>query len=228
MKKKKKSLNKKKKIFCFLTLYKNLQKKKLKKKMGPAIEFKIVIIGSVAVGKTAITNRLQYQQFEEDYQPTIGAGYIPYRTTCDGKDVELQIWDTAGMERYKSLGPIYYRDAVAAIIVYDQTDQESADAINKWLDAFKGTVKEKTFIAIAANKDDLPNKVVNNDEIKNWAEENGFSFFITSAKTGTGVNEMFSTLVREVMKTCQANNKAPTAAPAPDLTAPPPTKRGCC
>ena len=196
--------------------------------MGPAIEFKIVIIGSVAVGKTAITNRLQYQQFEEDYQPTIGAGYIPYRTTCDGKDVELQIWDTAGMERYKSLGPIYYRDAVAAIIVYDQTDQESAEAIHKWLDAFKGTVKTHAFIAIAANKDDLTNKVVNNEEIKSWADDNGFAFFITSAKTGTGVNEMFSTLVREVMKTYQSTTKAPTTAPAPDLTSPPKEKKGCC
>ena len=195
--------------------------------MSPTLEFKIVIIGSVAVGKTAITNRLQYQQFEEDYQPTIGAGYIPYRTTCDGKDVELQIWDTAGMERYKSLGPIYYRDAVAAIIVYDQTDQESAEAIHKWLDAFRGTVKTQSFIAIAANKDDLPNKVVNNDEIKHWAEENGFSFFITSAKSGVGVNEMFATLVREVMKTYQSSAKPP-AQQSPNLAAPAEKKKGCC
>ncbi|EAY10607.1 small GTP-binding protein, putative [Trichomonas vaginalis G3] len=196
--------------------------------MGPALEFKIVIIGSVAVGKTAITNRLQYQQFEEDYQPTIGAGYIPYRTSCDGKDVELQIWDTAGMERYKSLGPIYYRDAVAAIIVYDQTDQESADVIKKWLDAFRGTVKTHAFIAIAANKDDLPNKVVNNNEVKQWAEENDFSFFITSAKSGVGVNEMFQTLVREVMKTYQTTTKAPSTVPTPDLTTPQQDKKGCC
>ena len=195
--------------------------------MAPTLEFKIVIIGSVAVGKTAITNRLQYQQFEEDYQPTIGAGYIPYRTTCDGRDVELQIWDTAGMERYKSLGPIYYRDAVAAIIVYDQTDQDSADAITKWLEAFRGTVKTQAFIAIAANKDDLPNKVVNNKEIQQWAEENRFSFFITSAKSGVGVNEMFSTLVREVMKTYQSSNKTPTA-PTPNLSSPPEKKGGCC
>lgn len=194
--------------------------------MGPQLEFKIVIIGSVAVGKTAITNRLQYQQFEEDYQPTIGAGYIPYRTSCDGKDVELQIWDTAGMERYKSLGPIYYRDAVAAIIVYDQTDQDSADAINKWLDAFRGTVKTQAFIAIAANKDDLPNKVTNNKEIQQWAEENGFSFFITSAKNGTGVNEMFATLVREVMKTYQSTVKT-TSTQQPDLTAPPKDDKSC-
>jgi len=183
--------------------------------MGITIEFKIVIIGSVAVGKTAITNRLQYQQFEEDYQPTIGAGYIPYRTTCDGKEVELQIWDTAGMERYKSLGPIYYRDAVAAILVYDQTDKESADSLTKWLDGFRSTVKTPAFICVAANKDDLENKVVNNEQIKSWATENGFEFFLTSAKSGLNINEMFSTLVREVMKLQRVEAKpvVPIASP---------------
>ena len=175
--------------------------------MAPALEFKIVIIGSVAVGKTAITNRLQYSQFEEDYQPTIGAGYIPYRTTCDGKEVELQIWDTAGMERYKSLGPIYYRDAVAAILVYDQTDKESADALSKWLDGFRATVKSPAFICIAANKDDLENKVVDNEQIKSWSTDNGFEFFLTSAKSGLNINEMFTTLVREVMKINKVESK---------------------
>ena len=155
------------------------------------LEFKVVIIGAVAVGKTAITNRLQYSQFEEDYQPTIGAGYVPWRTKIEDKDVELQIWDTAGMERYKSLGPI---------IVYDQTDQESAEALSKWLEGFRATVKTPAYIAIAANKDDLENKCVDASKIESWASENGFHFFITSAKTGKGVTEMFQDLVEGVMK----------------------------
>ena len=117
--------------------------------MSSTLEFKVVMIGSVAVGKTAIANRLQFKRFDEEYQPTVGAGYIPYRTTYDGKDIELQIWDTAGMERYKSLGSIYYRDAHAAIIVYDQTSMESADSLEKWLESFRSTVKTPCYIAIA-------------------------------------------------------------------------------
>lgn len=166
----------------------------------PVLEFKVVIIGSVAVGKTAITNRFQYNQFEEEYQATIGAGYTPYRTSYEGKDIELQIWDTAGMERYKSLGPIYYRDAVAAIIVYDQTDQESANAIKTWYEAFRSTVKAQSVITIVGNKDDLENKIVANEPIKSWAEENGFGFFLSSAKTGTNINEIFQDLVKRLVE----------------------------
>lgn len=166
----------------------------------PVLEFKVVIIGAVAVGKTAITNRFQYNQFEEEYQATIGAGYTPYRTSYEGKDIELQIWDTAGMERYKSLGPIYYRDAVAAIIVYDQTDQESANAIKTWYEAFRSTVKTQSVITIVGNKDDLENKIVANEPIKSWAEENGFGFFLCSAKTGMNINEIFQDLVKRLVE----------------------------
>lgn len=167
--------------------------------MPPHIEFKICMIGAVAVGKTAIANRLQFEIFEEDYQPTIGAGYIPYRTNIDGKEIELQIWDTAGMERYKSLGSIYYRDAQAAIIVYDQTSLESADALQKWLTSFKNTVKTQCIIAIAANKNDLPNKIVPPEKIQEWCNENGFSFFITSAKTAEGIKEMFEAIAKGLL-----------------------------
>lgn len=166
----------------------------------PILEFKVVIIGSVAVGKTSITNRIQYNQFEEEYQATIGAGYTPYKTSFNGKDVELQIWDTAGMERYKSLGPIYYRDAVAAIIVYDQTDQESANAIKTWYEAFRSTVKTQAVIIIVGNKDDLDNKIVANEPIKKWAEENGFGFLLTSAKTGSNITELFRELVQRLVE----------------------------
>ena len=168
------------------------------------LEFKVVIIGSVAVGKTALTNRIQYAQFEDEYQATIGAGYIPYRTNFEDTFVELQIWDTAGMERYKSLGPIYYRDASCAIIVYDQSAQETADAVPKWLEAFRETVKTLADIVVVGNKDDLENKVVQHDEIREWAKENEFDFFLTSAKTGKNVNELFSTVVSKLVKTTSA------------------------
>ena len=191
--------------------------------MTTTLEFKVVMIGSVAVGKTAIANRLQFKRFDEEYQPTVGAGYIPYRTTYDGKDIELQIWDTAGMERYKSLGSIYYRDAHAAIIVYDQTSMESADALEMWLESFRATVKTPCYIAIAANKDDLPRKVVPVEKIRDWAASQGFEFFITSAKDGTGVNEMFNSLVKSLIKQGKAeSSKVPALRKTKKET------KGCC
>lgn len=191
--------------------------------MTATLEFKVVMIGSVAVGKTAIANRLQFKRFDEEYQPTVGAGYIPYRTTYDGKDIELQIWDTAGMERYKSLGSIYYRDANAAVIVYDQTSMESADSLEMWLESFRQTVKTQCYIAIAANKDDLPRKVVPLEKIKGWCESHGFDLFVTSAKDGTGVNELFNTLVKSLIKMGKAESSK-----VPNLRKTKKEKNGCC
>jgi small GTP-binding protein len=162
------------------------------------LEFKVVVIGSVSVGKTAITNRLQHSQFEDEYLPTIGAGYVPWRTAYGEKEVELQIWDTAGMERYRSLGPIYYRDA--AVIVYDQADQSSADALPAWLSAFQATVKTNGDVSIVGNKDDLPEKAVEAGAIRAWAADNRCSFCVTSAKTGSGVKALFDALVARLVR----------------------------
>ncbi|EAY23294.1 small GTP-binding protein, putative [Trichomonas vaginalis G3] len=173
----------------------------------PAFEFKVVMIGAVAVGKTSIANRLQFQVFEDDYQPTIGAGYIPYKTEFNGKLVELQIWDTAGMEKYKSLGSIYYRDSNAAILVYDQSSQESADALDSWLNIFKSSVKSDVIIAVAANKDDLPKKVVDNAKMEEWANQQHYPFFVTSAKTGVGIQNLFNKIIELLMESATASSK---------------------
>jgi GTPase SAR1 family protein len=117
------------------------------------------------------------------------------------------------MERYRSLGPIYYRDAVAAIIVYDQGDQQSADALRKWLGAFRQTVNGQAYIAIAANKDDREEKTVDPEPIRQWATENHFEFFITSAKTGKGIDELFQSLVKHLLVNTSADPADPKAAP---------------
>jgi small GTP-binding protein len=194
----------------------------------PLLEFKVVIIGSVAVGKTSITNRLQSVRFEEEYQPTVGAGYVQYRTKYEDQEVELHIWDTAGTERYRSLGPIYYRDAVAAIVVYDQTDQCSADALEKWLSDFKQNIRDPVYVAIAANKDDIEEKVVDADTVRQWATERQCDFFITSAKSGKGVSELFGSLTRHLVTSSSSVLVTPRQ-PLLGLAAPPAGGiRACC
>jgi small GTP-binding protein len=193
----------------------------------PVLEFKVVIIGSVAVGKTSITNRLQFAQFDEEYQPTVGAGYASYRTKYEDQDVELQIWDTAGMERYRSLGPIYYRDAVAAIVVYDQTDQSSADALEKWLSAFRQSIRGPAYVAVAANNDDLEAKVVDPEAVRRWAADHQLDFFVTSAKSGKGVAELFHTLIRRLVASTGHVCVAPKS-PLLGLATPQTGASACC
>ena len=187
------------------------------------IEFKVVLIGAVAVGKTAIANWLQFQVFDEEYQPTVGAGYIPYKTTFGGKKIELQIWDTAGMERYRSLGSIYYRDSNAAIIVFDQTSQESADAVRIWLNNFRDTISTPCPIFVAANKDDLGNKIETLDKVKNFCEDNKLDYYVTSAKTGFGVQKMFDDLIEKI-----ALNNDVLGQGIRQLRKITPAKKGCC
>jgi small GTP-binding protein len=193
--------------------------------MTPRREFKIVMIGKYAVGKTALTNRLQYAQFEEEYQPTVGAGYVSHVVSIDGEEVELQIWDTAGMDRYRSLGPIYYRDSVGAILVFDQTDRSSVDDLTIWLAAFKAVVTGESVISVAANKNDLDGKIDLNS-VRQWAHENHFDFCSTSAKTGDGVTELFDNMVRNIL---ESRIVAPDPVPViPVEPAGPYQIAGCC
>ena len=170
-------------------------------------EFKIVIIGSPSVGKSAITNRIMYQRFESDYTPTIGAGYVSLDYSIDGKVLDLQIWDTAGMEKYQSLSPVYYRNAKAAIFVYDQTNIESADSISKWFNNFKDVVKNQCYLMLVANKSDLNSKSVSNNYLKDFQELNKMDFIETSAKTGEGINELISLLARGLLKNLKESDQ---------------------
>lgn len=171
-----------------------------KKDNNNVLDFKIVLVGSEDSKKTAIADRLQFQIFEEDYQPTIGAGYIPYRTIYDEHEIELQIWDTAGMERYKNLGSIYYRDARSCIIVYSQKKVQSPDHIQEWLNSINSTVKNPCYIIVVANEDDIKPSEIHDEEIIRWCNENHLERFVVSSKTGAGINEMFQKVIAECYK----------------------------
>ena len=98
---------------------------------------KIVILGESAVGKSSILLRYLYGKFKETSESTIGAAYSSKIVTNSGKKEKVEIWDTAGQERYKSLVPMYYRDAHGALVVYDITNKESIKKAHKWVHELK-------------------------------------------------------------------------------------------
>lgn len=163
-------------------------------------QFKVSIVGSVSVGKTSISYRLQQPVFSDDYKPTINAGFNTYRLVFEKKNIILQLWDTSGMEKYNSINQIYYRGSDAALIVYDQTDPSSAEKLEFWVDCVTEVVGANIVFVIIGNKDDLDNKIVNNDKIQRWAEENGYLFYLTSAKNGRGIDDMLMGLTRKLME----------------------------
>jgi len=162
---------------------------------------RVVVIGDSSVGKTSILNQLIDHTFKPHEQSTIGANYQLFVQEINGVKVEVQIWDTAGQEKFKALGPIYFRNSQGAIAVYDSTNRASFENLESWIDSFVEIVGNNSVIAIAANKCDLFTEIqVSSEEGQSWAESNHYIFQPTSAKTGDGVKELFLRLAEKLLK----------------------------
>lgn len=182
----------------------------------------VVTIGEESVGKTSITSRLIDDEFDPYEQGTVGANYQQYSEIVDGQKIVIQIWDTAGQEKFKSLGPIYFRNAAAAVCVFSLTSKSSFDNMRSWIDQFQEVAGNSAIIYIAANKTDLKDDFeVTMEEAEEWANSQGMRIFATSAKTGDGVKEMFKELAHELYR---ANvTKVGSVATLTEAN-----KKGCC
>mmetsp|Transcript_6920 Transcript_6920/g.20047 ORF Transcript_6920/g.20047 Transcript_6920/m.20047 type:complete len:215 (-) Transcript_6920:2930-3574(-) len=135
----------------------------------------------------------------------------------EGATCELAIWDTAGQERFHSLGPIYYRNADAALLVFDVTDPGSFRRVRDWVKELRQMVGPNIALSIAANKQDLvaaegrAERAVPDDRSRAFAQTVGAAYYRTSAKTGAGIEQAFTQTAQEAFKHHQAK-KASTAA----------------
>ena len=161
--------------------------------------YKVVLIGDCNVGKTALVERLANNVYSDQYKPTIGTGHTYWTATINGQIIDVQLWDTAGEERFASLAPIYYKDSQAAMVVYSVDDQESAKNVVKWIERFRDSVPGHVPISIVCNKIDLENLATIPD-LSQIAADNDCLYARTSAKTGEGVNEVFTELVTRAIK----------------------------
>ncbi|KAH7043095.1 ras family-domain-containing protein [Linnemannia elongata] len=163
---------------------------------GKLFQFKLVLLGESAVGKSSLVLRFVKDQFDDYRESTIGAAFLT-QTICldDATTVKFEIWDTAGQERYKSLAPMYYRNANCAVVVYDITQSSSLDKAKSWVKELQRQADPNIVIALAGNKSDLSaRRVVETEEAQAYADEAGLLFFETSAKTATNVNELFTSI----------------------------------
>nr|XP_055239239.1 ras-related protein Rab-5A isoform X1 [Gorilla gorilla gorilla] len=155
-------------------------------------QFKLVLLGESAVGKSSLVLRFVKGQFHEFQESTIGAAFLTQTVCLDDTTVKFEIWDTAGQERYHSLAPMYYRGAQAAIVVYDITNEESFARAKNWVKELQRQASPNIVIALSGNKADLANKrAVDFQEAQSYADDNSLLFMETSAKTSMNVNEIF-------------------------------------
>ena len=179
---------------------------------------RIVMLGSTAVGKTSLINRIVHKKFDQMTQPTTGAGYFQYKSEGPNPR-EVAIWDTAGMERFRSLNSVYYQRAVGAILVFDLTNYESFQALESWRQEFVSKTNPNTAIVLVGNKCDRVDDIeVEQNEIDAYVQEHGFKYFRASALTGENVEQLINDLIEML----------PPPEDTVDITPIEAEKKGCC
>ncbi len=168
--------------------------------------FKIVVLGEGAVGKTAIVTRFSHGFFRTDYQTTIGSQFAVKNVAINrhGQEdltVKLQIWDVAGQSRFQILRPMYYRGSSGGILVFDVTRRRTFIVLEEWLDELYKAINKKIPIILVANKTDLPDRVVEPSEGREFADRHGMPYLESSAKTGEGIVDIFQELGEDLVKT---------------------------
>ena len=164
------------------------------------------MVGSSGVGKTCIATTYKEGKFITGHVPTVGAAYFQKKFAFpDGSTLKLHIWDTAGQDRFKSIAPLYYKDAHAALLVYAIDDDSTFNAVGGWIEQLdENSNVPKMVKLLIGNKSDVEKdrrKVMIKDG-KKFAELNNMDFFETSAKVNDGsINDVFSTIANHIRKT---------------------------
>ena len=160
--------------------------------MEEVLKYKMIFVGDQSTGKSCILNRFVEDKFDDNYQATIGLDFQSKNVKIDNQDVHLLLYDTAGQEKFRSLIPMYTRDANIIVLVYDITRKESFNHIPDWINGLTNVNFDNVIFALVGNKIDLDDKrEVNKDEGIKLAQEKKCIFEEVSAKTAENFSELF-------------------------------------
>lgn len=164
------------------------------------VSLKILIVGDSNVGKTSLLLKYTDDYFSEAHVATIGVEYKIKTIMINGMQVKLQIWDTSGQERFRSLTQNFFRNANGVVFVYDITDKKTFDNIKDWMLASQNSESDFKSL-IVGNKCDLEEeRQVTNDVLKKYSEKKKIQAFETSAKDNINVSTMFETLANLILE----------------------------
>lgn len=178
--------------------------------------FKIVFIGDTGVGKTSIIERYVDDQFDKNINPTVGADFYKVSVTDFGEEVWLNLYDTAGQERFRSLIPAYFRNSNAAVLVSDMTEPTSLTpkSIGGHIGLYNSSCPNSP-IFLVANKSDLVDENIRRSIISDFEQKYQKSgqvvgVFYTSALTGQGIDELFTYVAQYLSRNCDLNSASQT------------------
>jgi small GTP-binding protein len=154
--------------------------------------FKVVFVGDARVGKTSLICRKTTHDQVGNQKPTVGSHCTEITVQLKTESVIMQVWDTAGQEMYRSLVPVYLREARAVILVFDLTEEESFKGLGDWYTLLNDTLSETVPVYLIGNKSDLSKEIVIPDEMaETLAAAHKAKFKKASALTGYGVEDLF-------------------------------------
>uniref|UniRef100_A0A663N8G5 Ras-related protein Rab-25 n=1 Tax=Athene cunicularia TaxID=194338 RepID=A0A663N8G5_ATHCN len=197
----------------------------------------VVLIGESGVGKTNLLSRFTRNEFNHDSRTTIGVEFSTRTILVGDAVVKAQIWDTAGLERYRAITSAYYRGAVGALVVFDITKHQTYDVVDRWLKELYDHAEASIVVMLVGNKTDLAQaREVPMEEAKMFADNNGLLFVETSALDSTNVEQAFETILKEIFhkvkkqkQRSSQGNTVTLASESPESTAlAQPEKRPCC
>ena len=164
--------------------------------------YKVLLLGDTTVGKTCFLMKYTDKTFQDIHMATIGLDYrLKSMKLKSGKNIKLQIWDTAGQDRFRAITKNYYKGSHGIILIYDVTNVQTFENVKQWVSQIREEASANVIIYIAGNKIDMEEeRKVNKEEGEKLAEELGFPFVETSAKSGININETFEDLVERIDK----------------------------
>ena len=164
-------------------------------------KLKVVVVGDSGVGKTNLIKRFVSNTYNPNTKATVGVEFLSKSYKINDQVFKIEIWDTAGQERYKSITAAYYKGAKGALIVYDITQKDSFENINKWMSEVRDKSTKDLKILIVGNKTDLVNeRQVSTEEALSKAKELESPVMEASALDGNNVKAAFYDLLKEMYK----------------------------
>lgn len=191
--------------------------------------YKILLIGDSSVGKTSVLLRYVDGFFNPEFQTTIGVDFKISTLELEGKVVKLQLWDTAGQDRFRNIVASYYRGAQGIIVMYDITNEESFKNLERWVKEIETYLPGSVPKLLVGNKSDLSSeRTVPKENAEELAEKLGMSYTETSAKTSEGIKEAFYQIARDIYSSAPSKQPSNTTETTRIGDSKPVKKKWCC
>lgn len=168
---------------------------------GYLYQFRLILIGQSTVGKSSLLRQFKEGEYFPDISLTVGVDFHAKMIKVNGHQIKMQLWDTAGQDRFRAIVKAYYRNAVGGLLVFDITNRDSFLSLEEWYDeVMKIAYPHKPVFVLIGNKDDqVKQRQVSREDGLRFARSHNMDYMETSAKSGHNVEEAFHILAEKIL-----------------------------